>query len=85
MASRNLRRLLRIVATASPVSVLPGTSPIPGWAVRLPDGTLAARCTGWQWLWNRTASRARLDWPCRVLPTAERRAEAWRVAPAPDP
>ena len=85
MASREPRRLLRTVAIASLVSALLGASPILGWTERLPDGALASRLHRAAMLWNRTASRVRLDWPYRMVRTAERRAEAWRVAPAPDP
>ncbi len=85
MASRDLHRLLRTVATASLVSALLGASPILGWTERLPDGALASTLHRAAVLWDRVASRARLDWPYRVVRTAERRAEAWRVAPAPDP
>ena len=85
MASREPRRLLRTVATAAVVSALLGASPILGWTERLPDGALASRLHQAAVLWNRTASRASLDWPCRVVRTAERRAEAWRVTPTPAP
>lgn len=82
---RDSRLLLRIVATAALVSVLLGASPILGWTERLPDGALASTLHRVAVLWDRMASRARLDWPYRAVRTAERRAETWRVVPAPDP